>query len=297
MNELNLGIIGMSDGNGHPYSWAAIFNGYDSTYMAKCPFPVIPDYLSKRNFPTDSIKAAKVTHIWTQDLEVSHHISKSSKIKHVVSEMNEMIDHVDGVLLARDDPENHFAMSAPFLNAGLPIFIDKPLDVSLKGAKKILDAQQYDWQVFSCSSLRYASEFDKNLIDLGKVGDYKLIEANISKSWDKYGIHIIEPVLGLRDDWGDILGVMNVKDDHVATTHINWENGIRTTFNVLGNLVTPIKINIYGTKSSVELVFKDTYSAFKKSLQAFVDGINRKSVAIPRGETLRAIHVIEAGKQ
>lgn len=27
--EISLGIIGMTPGNGHPYSWSAIFNGYD----------------------------------------------------------------------------------------------------------------------------------------------------------------------------------------------------------------------------------------------------------------------------
>ena len=30
---LNLGVIGLSEGNGHPYSWSAIFNGYDSVEM------------------------------------------------------------------------------------------------------------------------------------------------------------------------------------------------------------------------------------------------------------------------
>ena len=29
--NLKLGIIGISNGNGHPYSWSAIFNGYDTT--------------------------------------------------------------------------------------------------------------------------------------------------------------------------------------------------------------------------------------------------------------------------
>ena len=27
--KLSLGLIGVSEGNGHPYSWSAIFNGYD----------------------------------------------------------------------------------------------------------------------------------------------------------------------------------------------------------------------------------------------------------------------------
>ena len=41
---LRLGIIGISEGNGHPYSWSAIFNGYNHEYAQDCPFPVIPDY-------------------------------------------------------------------------------------------------------------------------------------------------------------------------------------------------------------------------------------------------------------
>ena len=42
---LKLGIIGLSSDNGHPYSWSAIFNGYDPEEMARCPFPGIPEYL------------------------------------------------------------------------------------------------------------------------------------------------------------------------------------------------------------------------------------------------------------
>ncbi|MDD3926903.1 MAG: hypothetical protein PHT33_09620 [bacterium] len=27
--DIRLAMLGMVDGNGHPYSWSAIFNGYD----------------------------------------------------------------------------------------------------------------------------------------------------------------------------------------------------------------------------------------------------------------------------
>ena len=33
---LRVGILGLSEGNGHPYSWSAIFNGFDKT--KECPF-------------------------------------------------------------------------------------------------------------------------------------------------------------------------------------------------------------------------------------------------------------------
>ena len=48
MEDIKIGIIGMSHGNGHPYSWSAIVNGYDHEYMKDCPFPVIQDYLKKQ---------------------------------------------------------------------------------------------------------------------------------------------------------------------------------------------------------------------------------------------------------
>ncbi len=41
-------MLGMVDGNGHPYSWSAIFNGYDKDEMASCPYAGIPKYLNQQ---------------------------------------------------------------------------------------------------------------------------------------------------------------------------------------------------------------------------------------------------------
>jgi hypothetical protein len=32
-DNIRLGVIGMTEGNGHPYSWSAILNGYDRARM------------------------------------------------------------------------------------------------------------------------------------------------------------------------------------------------------------------------------------------------------------------------
>ena len=58
--------IGISNGNGHPYSWSAIFNGYDKTKMEKCGFASIPRYLEKHDMKKQ-IKGARISHIWTQE--------------------------------------------------------------------------------------------------------------------------------------------------------------------------------------------------------------------------------------
>ena len=62
-DAIRLGMLGSSVGNGHPYSWSALFNGYDRELMRKeCPFPGIPDYLDKESADTLTIPGATVTH-------------------------------------------------------------------------------------------------------------------------------------------------------------------------------------------------------------------------------------------
>jgi predicted dehydrogenase len=133
---IKIGIIGMSEGNGHPYSWAAIFNGYDKKYMNECPFPVIPEYLSKKEFPKDQINGARVTHIWTQSKSTSEHIAKASKIEFIVDKPENLIQSVDAILLARDDYQRHYEMAKIFINAGLPIYIDKPIAITVEDTNK-----------------------------------------------------------------------------------------------------------------------------------------------------------------
>ena len=98
MKQLKLGIIGLSKGNGHPYSWSVIFNGYNPEVMKECPFPVIPEYLSKQKFPEDLIKEGHVTHIWTQDKSVSKHIAKASNIENIVDNYLESLKREAGKL-------------------------------------------------------------------------------------------------------------------------------------------------------------------------------------------------------
>ena len=61
---IRLGILGMTEGNGHPYSWSAMFNGYDPKEMETCGFPVIPQYLAKQPKETFGIPGAKITCIF-----------------------------------------------------------------------------------------------------------------------------------------------------------------------------------------------------------------------------------------
>jgi len=288
--------MGLSEGNGHPYSWSAIFNGYEPAAMQSCPFPAIPEYLAKRRFPEDAIAGAYVTHVWTQDEAVSRHIAAASCIPQVVREAEAMIGEVDAVLLARDDAENHLRFGAAFLDAGLPVYIDKPFALNLASATALLARQRAEGQIFSCTALRYAREFTLSAEERADLGDILSVEATTPKSWAKYAVHVIEPALrltGLRFEELETVGVKRVEGATCAK--FRSRTGLNLSFTATGDRPSALALDVRGTRGRRELVFGDTFSAFRAALQVFIDTQKRPGLPIPRAETLDVVRVIEAG--
>ncbi len=295
VKNLKLGIIGLSTGNGHPYSWSAIFNGYDHKYMQDCPFPAIPDYLSKQRFPEAAISNARVTQIWTQEHKVSEHVAKSAKIDNIATNYEDLIGKVDAVLLARDDYEKHYEMSIPFIEAMLPVYIDKPIAVNTYEAERIFASEKYSGQVFTCSALRFASEFSLNEKDKEEIGDIKSVSAHVSGPWDKYAIHIIEPVLKIIGDQGEVTHCeKNITEDSTSLK-TTWSSGVRTEFSAIEVSKSPMIIRIFGEKGEKELIFGDTFNAFKSALQEFVSICLKTKENNCKEFSLKTVSIIEKG--
>lgn len=296
--QLKLGVIGMSEGNGHPYSWSAIFNGFDDKAIASCPFPVIPNYLGKQKFPRDFLtNRATVTHIWTQDVKVSNHIASATLIPNICESLSEMISAVDAVLLARDDAENHYLYALPVLEAGLPIYIDKPFALSLVEANRLWDKAQYENQIFTCSALQFAKEYQPHKLKEAKIGDPKVIWGTIPKSWEKYAVHLIEPLLNLIPNRGKLTSVDSFPDKGNGSTsvQIEWATGINAFLHTTGNLPAPIWMRVLGTKGYRDFYFSDTFYAFKSSLERFIDVVEGEKPNISRKFTKEMVDILEKG--
>lgn len=296
MKPLNLGVIGLSPGNGHPYSWSAIFNGYDPVEMENCGFPVIPRYLEKQRFPEDAIREAKVTHVWTQDRSLSQQVARASLIPDVVDDYHDMIDQVDAILLARDDAETHLEIATPFLEVGMPIYIDKPLALSIDEARRLVGLRKYPGQLFSCSALRYAKEFQLSDQERSRIGRIRHIHAIVPKDWDKYAVHVIEPALGLAEDRGSIVShqVRKVADSVILS--VEYESGLHLMVSTMGSASAPLSLRVIGDSGWQDLFFQDSFTAFKTALQQFVVGALRHEQLISVESMLEVVNLIELGR-
>lgn len=285
MKNLRFGILGLSDGNGHPYSWSAICNGYDPEHMKDCGFPVIPEYLAQQEWPASALPNVNVTHVWTQDPDVSARIADASKIQNVVTSRDDMIGDVDAVLLARDDAGSHFDLARPFLEAGLPVYIDKPIALTSGDLERLSQAQVFQDQIFSCSALVNADELKLTEDQMVSIGDIKYVDACIPKYWATYAVHIIEPVLALLDGKKRNLKAQPVTFTNAGLRSLTCiaEDSTVVRFTTLGDdVVGGLTIRVFGSEGHLELSFKDTFSAFRKTLSEFASvvrgGSNTKTV-------------------
>jgi len=294
---IRLGVIGLSEGNGHPYSWSAIFNGYDAKVMENCGFPVIPRYLEAQEWPAARIGDAQVTAVWTQEGEISEHIARAGLIPHVCESVQDLVDRCDAILLARDDAENHWQFAEPALRAGKPIYIDKPAALSVQGLKKLYDAERYPGQIFTCSALRYARELQLDSSMHNSIGDLKSIVAVTPKSWAKYGIHIIEPVLKLlpESDSPATWSGLGPAKDGASSLLVRTASGIDLALHAVGATPATIRMQVNGEKGMLDLNFHDSFNAFRNALSDFIDGIKREAVKSPPVFNYRAINLLEAG--
>lgn len=294
---IRLGVVGLSEGNGHPYSWAAICNGYLPEHMSLCEFPVIPQYLAEQTWPDARVPGVEVTHIWTQDSGLSHRVANASLIAHVVDDPAAMLGQIDALLLARDDAENHLGFAEPFIRAGMPVYIDKPVALSLNGLAALYRLQQYEGQIFTCSALRYANELTLSESDRDRIGTVRHLQATTPKSWEKYAIHVIEPTLQIVDA-PVIISTARPRSfagDGRALS-VRFENDITADFCAFGgDIAAPLSIRVHGEFGWRDLVFTDAFTAFKAALSEFIEGIRTRTCRSPPDFNRQVVSIIEMG--
>lgn len=293
---IKIGIIGMSSGNAHPYSWSSIINGkFDANEINKAGYPAVSAYL-QANIDTLGINAAQVTHVWTQDIEVSQSIAKSSEIDNVVENLKDIIGNVDAVILSRDDPEYHVEMAKPFIDAGIPIFIDKPLASTKEDLIYFSQEAAKGKFIMSCSSQRYSNECRTAKQELASFGKLELITAVGKKDWVKYGVHLLEGIFALVND-PKAVSVKHIGEDEKDIVHILFENGLQVTVHLFMDITPTFQISIFGQKGWKLIEIKNSYSQFRDTIIEFVRSVEEGQSRLSFDKTENIICTLIAAKQ
>lgn len=122
--------------------------------------------------------------------------TKTLGVKNVVKRPEDMVKLVDGVFIT--DPEDSLNLARPFLEKGMPVFINRPMAWNIKDAREIVRlAKQSGSVLVTGSCVPWMAEFQvaRSRIDPAKVQHYYIDGS--TANFGSYFPHILETAIML----------------------------------------------------------------------------------------------------
>jgi len=149
----------------------------------------------------------------------------------LVDAPEKMLGHIDAVLVLSLCGQAHLGRVRPFLEAGIPAYVDKPFACSLADAEQMLHlAEKHDTLLFHSSALWYADEIERfrerrgdlgDLLGIVSYGPAKRAEGN--PGLFHYGVHPTSILFALMGAGCE--HVQNVHSDGAELVTGSWRDG------------------------------------------------------------------------
>jgi predicted dehydrogenase len=224
----------------------------------------------------------------------AEHVARCALIPNVVEHPTDVIGKVDAVIIATDVGGEHVERARPFIEAGLPVFVDKPMVDNATDLRVFRDWEAAGKPLMSSSCMRYAKEFLPYRLSTDELGQLRFVSITTPKSWERYGIHALEgiyPILGP--------GFQSVRHCGTADRNVmvlSHSRGISAAVAAVSDMYGAFGLlQLCGTAGGVQIRFGDSFYAFKAQLQGFIDYLRTGVRPFPFDETVELMKLVIAG--
>ncbi|MCG6186732.1 Gfo/Idh/MocA family oxidoreductase [Maribellus maritimus] len=207
--KLVIGIIGAE--NSHTAGFGKLFN-------------------IDKKFP-----GAEVKYVWGETDEFAKAAMKKGNIPEQVKDPKEMLGNIDALIVDHRHPKYHLEAAWPFVEAGVPTFVDKPFCYRASEGKDFLQmAKQMKTPVTSYSSIAQSSAtFDmmKQIKSMDKISQVvRTGTADLDSKYGGiffYGVHIVQPLMYMFGE--DIEEVKVNRNGSAGNASLKFASGLFAT--------------------------------------------------------------------
>ena len=170
-----------------------------------------------------------------KDHEVDWFVNRFG-LKGKVDNIEDLVDKVDVGFIQSCNWDKHLEQAMPFIKAGKPVFIDKPIVGNLKDCDKLKDLVNNGARILGSSSARHADEIQAFLAKpVEERGEVVSIYGTCGLDEFNYSIHIVEilsEIAGSKAVSCSYNGCGKNENGKRAETYtIKYENGVIATYN------------------------------------------------------------------
>lgn len=180
---------------------------------------------------------ARVTAVWTPDIARTKIVAQALDIPWIMRRPEEAVGKVDAVITTDDGCETradrNAAWAMPYIEAGTPVFLDKPLSHSAEEAVHVVDtARSRKTPILCCSGLRYTKALQAQQDRMAALGDVLAADGAGPLGWLVfYGVHVIDPLISLVGGGARWVEHRGTSDQHLVI--VGYEGGRTITFRSL----------------------------------------------------------------
>jgi predicted dehydrogenase len=195
---------------------------------------------------------AAVIGIWGQEAERTREVAEAGAITKIYDAFEAMIPDVDVVFVVDRHGDLHVEHAIPFLKAGIPTYVDKPLAISLSDARAIIDAANANGTFLtSMSSLRITPDTARLAEQAGSIGEIRAAQfsgpcdfASVYGGPFFYATHVAEIALRLLGN--GIESLTAARTGQTVVIDAAWKGDVQATFTYLGDTAYHFGATLFG---------------------------------------------------
>ncbi|MDI9583275.1 MAG: Gfo/Idh/MocA family oxidoreductase [Acidobacteriota bacterium] len=277
-------------GSFHGTAFASAFNGYDPEKSKQYQWTFAA--ASRR------MEGVQVTKVWDPHREWAEKLADVCSIPEVTETPEECTVDVDAVCIVDDGSAKQADYAIPAMEKGIPTFIDKPIALTAKRAKEIVDvAKRTGAPLMSASSLRFVPDILNLAAEVPSLGDINLATTICGNALVYYGIHALETAYAVLGPGA--VSSYNVGQPGRNVVRVRYANGRDLILMVAERdyMRAGYQINLYGT-GGWRSVMPDLSDLYIYLLDQFLSMIREgRKFVVPLDEIVEVIAVLEAGER
>ncbi|MEW6357939.1 MAG: Gfo/Idh/MocA family oxidoreductase [Planctomycetota bacterium] len=278
----------------HAVQFSKMFNGFNEEFKALDPCGGRP--------PMTTIEGAKVVKVFDEDRQAAENLAKFANIPEVVDSMEDMYKDVDAIYVGDDLTLRHSRYARPFIERGIPTFIDKPLADNFAAARELVDlARSKKCLLMSSSALKYAKEVEpiqKGEQDIGRVV-MACTMGPASLKYDRaflfYGMHSVS--LGHCLIKSRPVEVVDVGDRGRIVVRVRYMNGAMLTVMCPDGVAVRFQGLFQGDKGSFYTPVTDAAHFYSTMLKDFLAMVEKGQQTFDMDEALEVIQICCAAEE
>lgn len=223
----------------------------------------------------------RVVGIWGSEEERTEEVAAEGNIDRIYDEYGAMVDDVDAALVVDRHGDRHRDHAMPFLEAGLPTFVDKPFAVSLDDVREMIEtARANDAAVTSFSTVRFAPETVALAERVEEVGAVKAAQLAGPCDFESqyagpffYATHVVAMGAALLGE--DVQTVRAHRSGDTVTVTVDWGADAGVAITYVTDAAYQFRATVFGTDDAfgAEVSLDGCYEAgFEVIVEMFETG-------------------------